>query len=265
MLAPLQTDPNTSVVFLDEYGNPPGESAYFGWAALSFPDPGAMAHALKLDRKRQATWEYNRARANVPCPWTEAFRSSLAQRQSKVWAEVKFNTLIPPVGLIRRWVESFVRHGGTGVVSWLPAAGHDFTASHGSQHHAHYKLAAEVLAEHLATGQRTHIVADDYDEKNGIVWHRDIRDHANLLCRETRVVSVVPTSSEATDLLQLADLLVGAVIRSVTVPFPSVRADGTPKNRKDEVRFIVEDALGVPRGYLHRASGQLTALKHPGF
>jgi len=77
----------------------------------------------------------------------------------------------------------------------------------------------------------------------------------------------VQVDSRASDLLQLADVFVGAVLRSARVPRPPLRSDGAPKNKKDQVRFAIEDAFDFRRRTLHLdgCSGGLTVQVHPGF
>lgn len=124
-------------------------------------------------------------------------------------------------------------------------------------HRAHYLIAAELLTEFVAKGQRCVVVADDYDEKNGIVWHRDLLEAANS-SDGPRVTAVVPTSSACSDLIQLCDLFSSAVARKLRKPEASV---GGPRER---YIAALEAGLGLNAGSILKGGNGLTVHEyHP--
>jgi len=89
---------------------------------------------------------------------------------------------------------------------------HDVIARFGGQFEAYDALARQLVRGSMRRGEVMWVIADEYSTPPTVTFEENVRDHVNRVLRRQAVAGVCRMRSSGVDLLQLADILLGAVV-----------------------------------------------------
>lgn len=89
---------------------------------------------------------------------------------------------------------------------------HDVIGRFGSQFRAYEALARQLVKASVRRGETLWVIADEYSTPPGETFEENVRDYVNARLRRPAVAGVCRMRSSGIDLLQLIDLLLGAVV-----------------------------------------------------
>ena len=89
---------------------------------------------------------------------------------------------------------------------------HDVIGRFGGQFKAYEALARQLVKASVRRGETLWVVADEYSTPPGETFEENVRDYVNAILRRPAVAGVCRMRSTGIDLLQLIDLLLGAVV-----------------------------------------------------
>jgi len=89
---------------------------------------------------------------------------------------------------------------------------HDVIGRFGGQFKAYESLARQLVRGSIRRGETLWVIADEYSTPPGETFEENVRDYVNLKLRRTAVAGVCRMRSSGVDLLQLIDLILGAVV-----------------------------------------------------
>jgi hypothetical protein len=89
---------------------------------------------------------------------------------------------------------------------------HDVIGRFGGQFKAYECLARQLVSGTAKKGETLWIVADEYSTPPAHTFEENVRDYVNRTLKTTAVAGVCRMRSEGVDLLQMIDLLLGAIV-----------------------------------------------------
>lgn len=89
---------------------------------------------------------------------------------------------------------------------------HDVITRFGGQFEAYDALARQLVRGSIRPGEVLWVIADEYSTPPTVTFEENVRDHVNRKLRRQAVAGVCRMRSSGVDLLQLADILLGAVV-----------------------------------------------------
>ena len=89
---------------------------------------------------------------------------------------------------------------------------HDVITRFGGQFEAYDALARQLIRGSLRRGEVMWVIADEYSTPPTVLFEEHVRDYVNRAFRRQAVAGVCRMRSSGVDLLQLADILLGAVV-----------------------------------------------------
>ncbi len=89
---------------------------------------------------------------------------------------------------------------------------HDVITRFGGQFAAHDALARQLVRGSIRQGEVMWVIADEYSTPPTVTFEENVRDHVNRKLRRQAVAGVCRMRSSGVDLLQLSDVLLGAVV-----------------------------------------------------
>ncbi len=89
---------------------------------------------------------------------------------------------------------------------------HDVISRFGDQFKAYACLSRLLVRASIKRGETMFLIADEYSTPPDETFEEDVRDHVNRKLRRPAVAGVCRMRSSGVDLLQLIDLLLGAVV-----------------------------------------------------
>jgi hypothetical protein len=89
---------------------------------------------------------------------------------------------------------------------------HDVIARFGGQFEAYEAVARQLVRGSIRRGEVMWVIADEYSTPPTVTFEENVRDHVNRAFRRQAVAGVCRMRSSGVDLLQLADILLGAVV-----------------------------------------------------
>jgi hypothetical protein len=89
---------------------------------------------------------------------------------------------------------------------------HDLMARFGGQFEAYDAVARQVVKGSIRRGEVLWVVADEYSTPPKVTFEENVRDYVNRGVRRQAVAGVCRMRSSGVDLLQLCDILLGAVV-----------------------------------------------------
>jgi hypothetical protein len=89
---------------------------------------------------------------------------------------------------------------------------HDVIARYGGQFEAYEALTRQLLCGNVRRGEMVWVIADEYSTPPTVTFEENVRDYVNCRTHSQAVAGVCRMRSSGVDLLQLADVLLGAVV-----------------------------------------------------
>lgn len=89
---------------------------------------------------------------------------------------------------------------------------HDVISRFGNQFKAYECLARQLVRASIKRSETVFVIADEYSTPPAETFEENVRDYVNRKLRRTAVAGVCRMRSSGVDLLQLIDLLLGAVV-----------------------------------------------------
>lgn len=89
---------------------------------------------------------------------------------------------------------------------------HDVIKRFGGQFGAYEALARQLVHGSIRRGETMFLVADEYSTPPGETFEENVRDHVNQRLRRRAIAGVCRMRSTGSDLLQLIDLFLGAIV-----------------------------------------------------
>jgi len=89
---------------------------------------------------------------------------------------------------------------------------HDVIERFGGRFPAYECLARQLVRASIRRGETLYVIADEYSTPPQETFEENVRDHVNKKLRRSAVAGVCRMRSSGVDLLQLIDLLLGAVV-----------------------------------------------------
>lgn len=89
---------------------------------------------------------------------------------------------------------------------------HDVIARFGGQFEAYDAIARQLVRGSVRPGETLWVIADEYSTPPTVTFEENVRDYVNQKLRWPAVAGVCRMRSSGVDLLQLSDILLGAVV-----------------------------------------------------
>ncbi|MEP6479276.1 MAG: DUF3800 domain-containing protein [Rhodoglobus sp.] len=172
----------TATVFIDESGSRASGSRFFVMGAITTRTPGLLARSLHAVRDKTGF--------NHEFKFSEITSGSLAAYYAAVDAIADSEAHIIASVVNRDQYDPFP---GTGAVE------------------AHANVAAQLLVGCINRRELVSVVLDLVSTPEGVSLDELVKDQVNRRFRNTSVVSAICADSKAMDLLQMADLVAGAI------------------------------------------------------
>lgn len=171
--------------FLDETGTLGGpRDPYFGVGLLRTARPFVLARAMQRERDREHFYD-----------------------------EIKWNKVSgKKLPLLRTLVDLFIDSDATFSAFIANKAEHDVIGRFGGPFRAYEALARQLVRGSARRGETLWIIADEYSTPPEEAFEENVRDWVNTKCRRPAVAGVLRLRSTGSDLLQLVDILLGAVV-----------------------------------------------------
>lgn len=157
--------------------------------------------------------------------------------------EIKWNKVsAKKLPLLRALVDVFVSADASFSAFVVDKQQHDVITRFGGQFDAYDALARQLVLGSVRRGEVMWIIADEYSTPPGVRFEENVRDYVNKKAKGGHpIAGVCRMRSSGSDLLQLSDLLLGAVVYEHKV----ARKVGT-YNPKVELMTYVKKRTGVP-------------------
>ncbi len=128
--------------------------------------------------------------------------------------EIKWNKVSgKKLPLLRDLVDVFASADASFSAFVVDKQQHDVIARFGGQFDAYDALARQLVLGSVRRGERMWIIADEYSTPPGVRFEENVRDYVNNKAKGGHAIAgVCRMRSSGTDLLQLSDLLLGAVV-----------------------------------------------------
>lgn len=211
MIAPKQ--PRHSTFFIDESGAKASAGTFFVVAGVKLLQPGRLQRRVEqLRHEERYTEEFKFSRINRD-------RLRVFRRLVEVVAESDARLVGAVVD--RSQIENPFKSGDE---EWQ----------------VHARIAAQVLAGNIANGEHAAAILDHRSTKPNVSFGDTVRSMANRRMKSACLVSAVTVDSEANDLLQVADLVAGAICNQRRDPHPATIG------HKARVATDLAQAFGVP-------------------
>jgi hypothetical protein len=134
---------------------------------------------------------------------------------------------------------------------------HDVITRFGGQFEAYDALARQLVRGSIRRGEVMWVIADEYSTPPTVTFEENVRDYVNRAFRRQAVAGVCRMRSSGVDLLQLADLLLGAIV------FEHKLAQGIAryKPKRDFLEYVKTKA-GVPTFIGGHQDGKLNVREY---
>lgn len=127
--------------------------------------------------------------------------------------EVKWNkTSAKKLPLMIELLNVFFASDATFTAFIADKSKHDVIGSFGNQFSAYEALARQLVRASVRRGETLWVIADEYSTPPAETFEETVRDYVNAQLGRTAVAGVCRMRSSGIDLLQLIDLLLGAVV-----------------------------------------------------
>jgi hypothetical protein len=207
--------PKHAFAFLDETGTlHAARDPYFAVGLLRCREPYALLRPLQRMRDRE-----------------------------KFYDEIKWNKVSgKKLPILRTAIDVFF---GTREASFsafiVDKQQYDVIARFGGQFAAYDALARQLVRGSMRRGEVLWVIADEYSTPPTVTFEENVRDYVNLKLRREAVAGVCRMRSSGVDLLQLTDILLGAVV------FEHKLARGLARYKpKRELLEYVKHKAGAP-------------------
>lgn len=177
--------PKFGFAFLDETGTLGGaRDPYFAVGLLSCPEPQRLARPIQRIRDKQHFYD-----------------------------EIKWNKVSQKkLPLMIDLVNVFFSSDATFSAFVADKTKHDVIGRFGGPFKAYEALARQLVRGSIRRGETLWVIADEYSTPPGETFEENVRDHVNRKLERTAVAGVSRMRSSGVDLLQLIDLILGAVV-----------------------------------------------------
>jgi hypothetical protein len=177
--------PKYGFAFLDETGTLGGaRDPFFAVGLLRCADPYKLARPIQRIRDRQHFYD-----------------------------EIKWSTVSEKkLPLLVDLVNVFFSSDATFSAFVADKSRHDVIGRFGGSFKAYEALARQLVRASVRRGEVLWVVADEYSTPPAETFEENVRDYVNLKLKRTAVAGVCRMRSSGVDLLQLIDLILGAVV-----------------------------------------------------
>jgi hypothetical protein len=153
------------------------------------------------------------------------------------WSQVSAKKL----PLLKTIVDVFFASPATVSVFVTDKQKHDPIARFGGLFEAYECLARQLVWGSIKRGETMFLIADEYSTPPTVTFEENVRDHVNKKLRRKAVAGVCRMRSSGIDLLQLVDLLLGAVVYEYKVD-TGATGSGTYRPKVQLLEYIKEKA-----------------------
>ncbi len=152
--------------------------------------------------------------------------------------EIKWNKVsAKKLPLLRDLIDVFVSADASFSAFVVDKQQHDVITRFGGQFNAYDALARQLVLGSVRRGEVMWIIADEYSTPPGVRFEENVRDYVNKKAKHGYpIAGVCRMRSSGSDLLQLSDLLLGAVIYEHKV----ARKLGHYKPKLDLMEYVKE-------------------------
>lgn len=182
---PARRDPSYAFGFLDETGTLGGlRDPFFALGLMRAPDPYHLQRPIQRLRDKHQFYD-----------------------------EIKWNKVsVKKLPLLMTLVDVFFGSDATLCAYVTDKQQHDVIARFGGQFRAYSCLSRQLVRASIRRGETLFLIADEYSTPPSETFEEDVRDHVNKKLRRSAVAGVCRMRSSGVDLLQLIDLLLGAIV-----------------------------------------------------
>lgn len=193
--APL---PDHGLMFLDETGTLGGQrDPFFAVGLLHCAEPYDLLRPIQRIRDTQAFYD-----------------------------EIKWNKVSNKnLPILREIVSMILTRAVTFHVYVADKQKHDVIGRFGGQFKAYECLARQLVIGTVRRGETVWVVADEYSTPSHETFEENVRDYVNGRLQRSAVAGVCRMRSEGVDLLQVIDLLLGAIVYDFKADAGAVRAE----------------------------------------
>ena len=124
------------------------------------------------------------------------------------WSQVSAKKL----PLLKTLVDVFFSCDATFTAFVTDKSKHDVITRFGGQFGAYEALSRQLVRASIKRGETMFLIADEYSTPPGQTFEENVRDYVNRKLRRQAVAGVCRMRSKGVDLLQLIDLILGAVV-----------------------------------------------------
>ena len=124
------------------------------------------------------------------------------------WSQVSAKKL----PLLKTLVDVFFSCDATFTAFVTDKRKHDVITRFGGQFGAYEALSRQLVRASIKRGETMFLIADEYSTPPGQTFEENVRDYVNRKLRRQAVAGVCRMRSKGVDLLQLIDLILGAVV-----------------------------------------------------
>lgn len=177
--------PKYGFAFLDETGTLGGaRDPFFAVGLLRCADPYKLARPIQRIRDRQHFYD-----------------------------EIKWSTVSEKkLPLLIDLVNVFFSSDATFSAFVADKSRHDVIGRFGGSFKAYEALARQLVRASVRRGEILWVIADEYSTPPAETFEENVRDYVNLKLKRTAVAGVCRMRSSGVDLLQVIDLILGAVV-----------------------------------------------------
>jgi hypothetical protein len=156
------------------------------------------------------------------------------------WSQVSAKKL----PLLETLVDVFFSSPATFSVFVIDKKKHDPIARFGGLFEAYECLARQLMIGSMKRGETMFSIADEFSTPPGQTFEENVRDYVNKYFRRKAMAGVCRMRSSGIDLLQLADLLLGAVVYEYKI---TAGAAGPGKGYNPKVKLLeyIKEKAGV--------------------
>lgn len=127
--------------------------------------------------------------------------------------EIKWNKVsAKKLPILRDLIDVFLSSEATFSAFVVDKQKHDVVARFGGLFNAYDALARQLVRGSIRRGEVMWIVADEYSTPPKVTFEENVRDYVNQRLRRKGVAGVCRMRSTGVDLLQMVDLILGAVV-----------------------------------------------------
>lgn len=134
--------------------------------------------------------------------------------REKFYDEIKWNKVsAKKMPILETVVDVFFGSGDATFSAFIvDKQQHDVIARFGGQFEAYDALARQLVRGSIRRGETMWVIADEYSTPPTVTFEENVRDYVNRAFRRQAVAGVCRMRSSGVDLLQVADILLGAVV-----------------------------------------------------